>query len=475
MTMTRRRFPRSPRLLGLLALGLLALTTAAGAAITKGPWIVDVGERSATIKWASEGAEGSVEYGPTTAYGFTQAGTPDAGVFTARLNCVKPEELIHYRVNADGASSPDGTFALAPATGAAPFTFVAFGDVRTNHEDHQAVANAIRAEAPDFVVQTGDLVEIAILPSEWQTFFDVERDLLRDTPYVGVMGNHELWGGRDAFARYFGSPGQAGSSQFAVTWGNTRLIALDVTVPYGASSAQFDWMTQQLQAAADDPGVVHCIVILHYPPYSSSNHGNESDPLKVRAELAPVWEEFGVDLVLSGHDHNYERSEVNGRTYIVTGGGGAPLYGNGHSDWTVVSAETLHYCRIQVSGTRIDVTVLDPEGAQVDAFSIDQDFGGAGIPGHEAGDPCASFDYDSDGLTDGVELQGCTDPYNPDTDGDGYTDGAEVQAGSDPCDPESVPPAGDDDSGDDDSGDDSSDDDLAGDDDSGGDDGGCGC
>ena len=381
-------------LLAFLAL-LLTLAPAAGARIVKGPWIVDVGMRMATIKWESEGTEGRVDFGPNADYGQTVAGVASGHVFSALLYCVDPMEVVHYRVVADGDVSPDGTFVLAPQDPATPFAFAAFGDVRTNHDDHQAVVNAILAEAPDFVIQTGDLVEIALLPSEWQTFFDVERDLLRNVPYLPVMGNHELWGGRDAFTGYFSAVDFAGASQYALIWGNTRLIALDVTVPYGAGTSQFQWMTDQLQAAADDPRTVHTIVFLHYPPYSSSNHGEEADPVRVRNELVPVWEQYGVDLVFSGHDHNYERSVVNGRTYVVTGGGGAPLYDNGHADWTVVSAKTLNYCLVQVDGTQISVAAYDPQGALIDSFVIDQDYGGPGIPGHEPPDPCASSDDDT--------------------------------------------------------------------------------
>ena len=393
---TRMSRPWAGSVLLVLLAGSLTLAAGAGAAIVKGPWIVDVGMRTATIKWESQGTEGHVDFGPTAAYGSTVAGVAAGQIFAAQLVCVDPVEVVHYRVVADGQNSPDGTFVLAPQDPTAPFAFAAFGDVRTNQADHQSVVNAIAAQAPDFVIQSGDLVEVALLPSEWQTFFDVERDLLRNAAYLPVMGNHELFGGRQAFEDYFSAPGLPGSSQYMLVWGNTRLIALDITVPYATGSAQFQWMVDQLQAAADDPRTVHVIVFLHYPPYSSSQHGNETDPLKVRAELTPVWEQYGVDLVIGGHDHDYERSVVNGRTYVVSGGGGAPLYDNGHSAWTITSAKTLNYCMIQVDGTQITVTVYDPLGTQLDAFTIDQDYGGAGIPGHEPTDPCADDDTGGD-------------------------------------------------------------------------------
>ena len=79
-----------------------------------------------------------------------------------------------------------------PPTGAEPFRFVLYGDVRTRHEVHRRVIAAIlKNGVPDFVVHSGDLAENGKDSALWATFFDIERDLLRQTAFFPSLGNHE--------------------------------------------------------------------------------------------------------------------------------------------------------------------------------------------------------------------------------------------------------------------------------------------
>ena len=90
------------------------------------------------------------------------------------------------------------------------------------------------------------------------------------------------------------------------------------------------------------------IAVHHRGEWSSANHGTDSDVVKVRELLVPIWDKYKVDVVFNGHDHNYERSKplrlVNqkpvvgeGTTYVVCAGSGADGYGNGTSDFTATS------------------------------------------------------------------------------------------------------------------------------------------
>jgi len=452
--------------LTLLALLLLvSFCSQVQAEITKGPYLLMVGDRSIVVKWESDETPGWVDYGLKPGdYQFRTQSSFSGGMHEAKLFCILPETRYYYRVVAGGSQSGEHTF----STGAGPdtpFSFVVFGDNRTNDDDHLAVVQAIAQNEFDFTINTGDLVELGILPLYWDIFFATEEELMFAHPYFACMGNHEL-GGKNNFRYYLGtSDNWDEPSRFAFTYGNSRFIMLDISEPYGPASAQRAWLEAELAASANKPRIKHIFVVVHYPPYSAGHHGGDGVVLALRESLVPLFEQYGVDMVFSGHDHSYEHAEVNDIIYIVSGGGGAPLYGVGTDWWTVYSESALHYLVIDVDGEHVSSVAYRLDGSAMDDFDYRYDIGGDGIPGTDDPDPCYDFDYDGDGLTDGYEQyeSDCLDPFDPDTDGDGYSDGDEVEAGTDPCDPNSHPEEPDDD--------DDTDDDT-GDDDSGG---GCGC
>jgi acid phosphatase type 7 len=119
-------------------------------------------------------------------------------------------------------------------------------------------------------------------------------------------------------------------------------------------------------------------VYFHRSPYSSG--GEHGSNLTVRQVFAPVFERHGVDLVLSAHDHDYERSIpwrefVTGGaavTYVVTGGGGAALYPVGTSAWTAKSASSHHYARVTVGDCVMKLEAVRSDGVVFDQAVIDR-------------------------------------------------------------------------------------------------------
>jgi hypothetical protein len=113
------------------------------------------------------------------------------------------------------------------------------------------------------------------------------------------------------------------------------------------------WLEADLGAAvANRANVPWIITVQHRSEYSSANHGNDSDVLKVREHFVPIWDKYHVDLALRGHDHNYERSKpltgpasnptthdspADGTVYVVCAGAGAPAYSPGESPFTALS------------------------------------------------------------------------------------------------------------------------------------------
>ena len=158
------------------------------------------------------------------------------------------------------------------------------------------------------------------------------------------------------------------------------------------------------QATLAGAGECFKIVMFHHPPYNSgSRHATEQLGLDLRANLTPLFDRHGVDLVLNGHEHDYERSypvragavvarsqdpvyaDPGGTIYLVTGGGGAPLYANGASWWTATSS-SVHNCLVlDRNGDRWDIEARtvdgSPTGAVFDRMSLAK---AACAPGVEA-------------------------------------------------------------------------------------------
>jgi 3',5'-cyclic AMP phosphodiesterase CpdA len=122
-----------------------------------------------------------------------------------------------------------------------------------------------------------------------------------------------------------------------------------------------------LERTLADSAARWTIVAIHESPYSAGYQGSN---LEIRDRLAPVFARYGVQLVLSGHDHDYQRSRpIDGVTYIVTGAGGLTR-GTGEEWFTAVSWSVLHYLDINVFRDRMLVRAIDQEGRAFDEVEI---------------------------------------------------------------------------------------------------------
>ncbi len=248
---------------------------------------------------------------------------------------------------------------------------VVYGDSRTGHRNHQWVADSIMSVAPVAVFHAGDLVEDGASQSDWDIFNDITDSLLSSINFYPTVGNHdEPEEPETLFFDQFNLPGN--ERWYSVSIYGVKFIVLDVVTAddfNDTSSEQFQWLESELQSAGADSTVA---VMFHYPLYSTGSHGSD---IELRNQLAPLFETHDVDLVLNGHDHNYERLLVNGIHYVITGGGGAPLQGQNSSaddTYSVVFEKTHHFCVIyRVSGTLM-VDAWSKETELVDRFEISE-------------------------------------------------------------------------------------------------------
>jgi predicted phosphodiesterase len=226
-------------------------------------------------------------------------------------------------------------------------------------ETAAAVEAQSRIDRYDVLMLLGDNVASGDPKQVTATVFDPFGGTLdAGTDLLAVLGNHDDQAGKgDAVMKALGSPGR----WYSVRRGDVLMIALDSTRV--SDPAQIAWLERTL-------GVTDAtwkLVALHHPPYSSGRHGSDET---VRATFVPVFERYGVQIVLSGHDHDYQRSDaVNGVTYVVTGAGSAPRR-TGIADFTAVAYSTLHYVDLNIYDNHILLRAIDSHGQQFDEALI---------------------------------------------------------------------------------------------------------
>ena len=238
--------------------------------------------------------------------------------------------------------------------------------------------------------------------------FDVDN-WLPTHPFVPVEGNHDSRpsnGDGKAYLDLFELPRNGATTSFpdhaeryySFDYGPVHFIALDTEFTFldpARQAEQLRWLAADL-ASTTQPWK---IAFLHRAPYSSGGE-NGSSP-DVRAAFGPLFERYGVDLVLAGHEHNYERTvplrESTVATdkfvpYVVTGGGGAPFYPSGTSAWTAFSAARNEYVKVAVDACTLTLSAIGLDGAPFDTMSVAKC-----VPGNKA--PTVSLSSPANGAT----------------------------------------------------------------------------
>ena len=178
----------------------------------------------------------------------------------------------------------------------------------------------------------------------------------------GVLGNHDYEVDRGRYElRLLGMPGP----YYTRKLGDAQLFFLDSNA---VSSRQTAWLEQQLA----DSTATWKIALFHHPPYTCGGHSGDTDVVR---SWVPLFEAYGVQLVISGHDHNYQRFAArDGVTYVVDGGGAAGLYalrGCPRSYPPRVRARYEHgFLYVSATEDRLDVSAIDLNGWAIDHFAL---------------------------------------------------------------------------------------------------------
>lgn len=335
--------------------------------IAKGPYLQALTTTGVTVMWeANKVSPATLEYGPTGAFGRIVSVESPQNLRKVRLEGLAPDSRYYYRVTQGDAWSPTYSFKTLPESG--PFTFVAYGDTRTNADDHFLVASLIAGCHPDFVLHTGDLVSDGNNPKDWnRQFFTPAGPFMARYCLFTAIGNHEHES--PLYYKYFGAP--SGKPWYSFDCCNAHFIILDSCVDIEPGSQQYKWLVDDLSSTQK----TWRFAAFHHPPYSSGPHRSS---VWLRNIVQPVFARYGVDIVFNGHDHTYERtypvisafSKVHPVTYIVTGGGGAPRYKAAGDFFTAAKLSDLNYCLVSVNANTLKLRAYNGKGKEFDSFSI---------------------------------------------------------------------------------------------------------
>jgi len=289
---------------------------------------------------------------------------------TVDVRELAPATTYRYEVRS-GELVAGGTFTTAPAD-SRPFSFIVYGDSRSNPAAHAGVVRRMLDTPSDFLVGTGDLTARGDSPRDWDDFFAVERKLLADRCLFTAIGNHELIGvgreGKNPFLEYFATGVDSGDRRLYDTfrWSNARFFVLSAMEDW--TGPEREWLARELAKADDEPGVEHRFAVLHIGPWTSGPHG--PNRRMHEAGIPDLFRKHGVDLVFSGHDHLYERGEADGIKYMVSGGAGAPLYPVRNLLPTTGKVEpTYHFIEVKVDGPDVRTRAVRMDGSLIEKCS----------------------------------------------------------------------------------------------------------
>jgi hypothetical protein len=440
----------------LLIPAILALLPAiAGAQVIRDAHLLQLGPESVLIRWRGPDSLPSdpiVEYGldpsaltslaagsvviPPSNTSVRDHAVPIAGLL--------PETTYYYRFGTAtggplGGGTPEHRFTTpSPAGAAAPLAVWVLGD--SGHPDtfqlavRDAMLAATDGAAADLLIHLGDIAYESGTDSQLtDLFFAPYAEILRRVPTWPTFGNHEAQSSDSAtqsgpyyeafvlpVAGEFGGVPSGTRAYYSFDLHHVHFISLDTAEgDLEPPSAMLDWLAADL-ASTLAPWVV---TFLHHPPYTKGSHDSDDAGdsggrlVAVREHVVPLLEAGGVDLVLAGHSHGYERSflldgvhgygvapdfvtppaptllaageivdagdgdadgdgayaksaSAAGTVYVVAGHGGRPVSGSGGHPVTVVEEFVHGSCRLRVDGDLLWLENVRIDGSITDRFVI---------------------------------------------------------------------------------------------------------
>lgn len=462
--------PRRSILLALTAFSLVAVTPSnAATTVTRGPYLQSAAPTSMVVRWRTDNTETSaVRYGlardaltstakaegvsnehivylgnlqPNTKYYYSVGPVPPAATAAAATKAAAPTTTTTKAATTTEAEDAPGkapilSFTTPPVPGPAqPTRFWVLGDPGTKNDVQRAVRDNYYKftgkRGTDLVLLLGDNAYPEGTDSDYQkAIFEMYPEVLRTVPLWSVLGNHDAKSSNSitqsgVYYDIFSLPtrGQCGGipsgteAYYSFDYANIHFIALDSSDSERTmTGAMMEWLKADLAATQRD----WIVAFFHHPTYTKGTHDSDSDKdstgrmNEMRQNFLPILEAGGVDLILTGHSHVYERSFLldghygksdtfDAATMIKQKGEATP---NGPMLYTKPRARTPHFGDINVvtgsaghasakpvklnhpafivslnepgssivdvDGLRLELTFLNDKGEKKDWFAIEK-------------------------------------------------------------------------------------------------------
>ncbi len=315
---------------GLQIVPSIAQRTVPEPRVVRGPYLQSGTARSMTVCWRTDlPTPTTISYG-TVPGALNLTVSNDTGVrdHLVTLTNLQPNTRYYYAIDPAVTNPPtaDLNFVTSPQT-ARPFRIWAMGDAGTADHSAAKVRDAFLDHAgprkPDLLMLLGDNAYEYGSDAEYQVaLFEMFAPVLSQAVVWSCMGNHETYSLDLPYLSifYFPTNGAAGGVSsgselyYSFNYANAHFVCLETTIadrsPNGPMAA---WLREDLAANTSEWLIVYC----HVPPYSKGSHDSDSEfeieMSEMRSNFVPIFDEYGVDLVLSGNSHGYERS------YLVAG------------------------------------------------------------------------------------------------------------------------------------------------------------
>ena len=380
-------------LLSVLGVNLFA------AQVVRGPYIEDPTQTTMILRWQTDVATPAwLEYGPAPRCNQIMKISPEGTEHKAVLYGLVPNQDFCYRLYVyneaqDGTQLPvEGSFRTLYSAERKVVNFLAFGNTAGDNPGPKALLAAQMAQKnADFVIHTGDLTASGLNSDTDAEFFTPYKEVLAKTPLFISLGANEYGPNRTErdsksfvrsnYSRFHDmSWSNATPKYYFFDTANARFIFLDANAAYGAvwapnideKSAQYKWLQSSLSSATEK----WKIVVVNAPMYSTGAKGPANE---AAARFVPLFEKYGVDLVLQGAEANYERTfpmlanEPNPRgvTYITLGGGGAaPTKRMGSHRSTARFVAGHHFASVNIVDRKMTLQVFNEQGKQIDKVEL---------------------------------------------------------------------------------------------------------